>query len=255
MGKIFEALKKAGYENTHLFFKTDIGQQKNKTADSPLEMEESVGQRAARKKERKSDPHDKTPENIIEYKDAVADAVSISPISITKVKNRLSRATASLVSSVKNTWDKIAERIIEQFDIEEVESDLIALAQPSSIAADQFKILKTNILFPLKGKKPRLILVTSAVTGEGKSFVSANLSASIAQNVNEHVLLIDCDLRKPKIHTIYGLNNQYGLSDYLTNGNDISSILYLEEIKMVGGPMAANQISSHRENWDTPSVA
>jgi len=71
---------------------------------------------------------------------------------------------------------------------------LVVLSDPNSLEAEQFKMLRAQILFPKEGKVPRTIMVTSSYPGEGKTYVSANLAASIAQGINEHVLLIDCDL-------------------------------------------------------------
>lgn len=106
-----------------------------------------------------------------------------------------------------------------------MDANLVAYYKPQSMEAEFFKILKTNILFPTKGKPPRSILVTSAVPGEGKSFVTANLAISIAQGIEEHVLLIDCDMRRPTIHSKFGIPGLIGLNEYLTKGVPLSSLL------------------------------
>jgi exopolysaccharide/PEP-CTERM locus tyrosine autokinase len=101
---------------------------------------------------------------------------------------------------------------------------LISALKPHSPEAEQFRLLKNNILFPEKGVPPRSIMVTSTVSGEGKSFVSANLAVSIAQNIDEYVLLMDCDLRGPSIHSIFGLQGDRGLSSYLSEQVPLSSL-------------------------------
>lgn len=68
-------------------------------------------------------------------------------------------------------------------------------------------------------------MITSPSPDEGKSFVAANLAASIAQSIDEYVLLIDCDLRSPTIHKIFGIKDAPGLSEYLSNANSLSSLL------------------------------
>ena len=122
--------------------------------------------------------------------------------------------------------------------------NLVSLMDPQSYEAEQFKILRNNILFPLAGQAPRSILVTSSLQGEGKSFVSANLAVSIAMNVNKHVLLIDCDLRKPDLHRIFGFGDVPGLSDYLAEHRSLGSLLQRTEVERLsllpGGPLAAN---------------
>ena len=112
-----------------------------------------------------------------------------------------------------------------------IDRNLVALINPNSFEAEQFKLLRTNLLFPVSGKPPRTIMITSAVPGEGKSFVAANLAVSIAQGINEHVLLMDCDMRMPSIHRSFGFGNVYGLSDYLANGASLSSSLLKTKVE------------------------
>ena len=105
-------------------------------------------------------------------------------------------------------------------------SNLIAYHAPYSFEAEQFRKLRTNILFPPNGKEiPRVILITSALPGEGKTFVSANLAATIAQNIDNHVLLMDCDMRRPSQHSIFNLDNDRGLSNFLIDGTPLSKLL------------------------------
>jgi protein-tyrosine kinase len=111
-----------------------------------------------------------------------------------------------------------------------IDKDLVVLLRPKSFESEQFKMLRTNLLFPISGKAPRTIIITSALPGEGKSFVSANLAISIAQSLNEHVLLMDCDIRMPCIHTRFGFNDVPGLSEYLANGISLSSLILKTKI-------------------------
>jgi protein-tyrosine kinase len=108
---------------------------------------------------------------------------------------------------------------------QKLDPNLIAYHAPQSIEAELFKVLRTNLLFPAEGKAPRIILVTSALPADGKSFMSANMAISIAQGIEEHVLLIDCDVRKPTIHSLFGFTKVPGLAEYLANGTDLSQVL------------------------------
>lgn len=121
--------------------------------------------------------------------------------------------------------------IASTFSGNNIDRNLVALINPNSFEAEQFKLLRTNLLFPVSGKPPRIIMITSTVPGEGKSFVAANLAVSIAQGINEHVLLMDCDLRMPSIHRSFGFGNVYGLSDYLANGASLSSSLLKTKVE------------------------
>lgn len=107
----------------------------------------------------------------------------------------------------------------------ELYKDLVTYHAPQSIEAELFKALRTSLLFPADRQTPKTILVTSPLPGDGKSFTSANLAISIAQGVEEHVMLIDCDLRRPTIHTLFGYKQVVGLSDYLSHEIDLPDTL------------------------------
>lgn len=107
-----------------------------------------------------------------------------------------------------------------------LDSSLVTEFRPHSLEAEQFRILKTSILFPDRGDPPRSIMVTSTVPGEGKSFVATNLAISIAKSIDEYVLLIDADLRRPSVHKRFGFpDDTPGLSEHLSKGVDISLLL------------------------------
>jgi protein-tyrosine kinase len=104
------------------------------------------------------------------------------------------------------------------FSQEAWDERFLAVANLSWQAAESFRILRSRILHPHEGqKKVRTIMVTSSAPSEGKSFVSANLGVSIAQGLDQHALLVDCDLRKPTLARLFGLTSesQRGLADYL----------------------------------------
>jgi protein-tyrosine kinase len=107
-----------------------------------------------------------------------------------------------------------------------VDKKLVAVRSPESYEAEQFRVLKTKIFFPQSGgEPPRSIMVTSAFKGVGKSFVSANLAVSMAQSIDQHVFLMDCDLRRPSVHKLFGYKKVAGLSEYLTNDTPLSAFL------------------------------
>jgi exopolysaccharide/PEP-CTERM locus tyrosine autokinase len=118
-----------------------------------------------------------------------------------------------------------------KYDLNAIDKNLVSLLNPASFESEQFKILRTNLLFPASGKSPRSILVTSVAPGEGKSFVAANLAISVAAHVNWNVLLVDCDLRHPCVHRQFGFGEVPGLSDYLANGRQLNSLLLKTAVK------------------------
>ncbi len=95
-------------------------------------------------------------------------------------------------------------------------SELIVNAEPKSPIAECFKTFRTNIMFSIQNKKLNTILVTSGSMGEGKSFVSSNLAVSFAKS-GKKVILVDTDMRKGRVHKIFNLMNNAGLSNVLSN--------------------------------------
>ncbi|MCP4109816.1 MAG: CpsD/CapB family tyrosine-protein kinase [Desulfobacteraceae bacterium] len=110
-------------------------------------------------------------------------------------------------------------------DNNSIDNNLVALLKPHSFESEQFKMLRTKLLFPGSGNAPRSIMVTSAALKEGKSFTAANLAISIAQTTDRYVLLVDSDLRTPCIHTLFGFGEVRGLSEYLSGEVALSSLL------------------------------
>jgi capsular exopolysaccharide synthesis family protein len=102
--------------------------------------------------------------------------------------------------------------------------DLIVQKKTRSTAAEAFRSIRTNLLLSYAERKPDIILVSSPGPYEGKSLVSTNLSLILAQT-GERVLLIDGDMRKPRVHKIFGLDDSKGLSTLLTGHSDIKEII------------------------------
>lgn len=120
---------------------------------------------------------------------------------------------------------EILDTFSNEIETRPIDKNLISLLDPQCFESEQFKILRTNIFVPIAGKAPRSLLVTSVAPGEGKSFVTANLAISVARAIDRHVLLMDCDLRRPTIHSLFGFGRVQGLSDYLTNGTSLPTLL------------------------------
>ncbi len=98
-------------------------------------------------------------------------------------------------------------------------SELVVEKYPKAIVSENIKSLRTNLQFTAIDKNLKTILVTSTNASEGKSFVSANLAISFAQ-AEKKVLLVDCDLRKGRVHRLFDVPNTDGLSNLLTDDLD-----------------------------------
>jgi protein-tyrosine kinase len=118
---------------------------------------------------------------------------------------------------------------------------LVSLFQPGSLGAEQFRKLRTHVIKLNIPDPPKTIMVTSAIPGEGKTFVAANLAAGIAHDLHFHALLVDCDLRNPSLSYWFGLRNGHGLSDYLVGTRQLSDLLMkteMEKLRLLTGGSA-----------------
>ncbi|MDV4150314.1 CpsD/CapB family tyrosine-protein kinase [Clostridium sp. AL.422] len=104
--------------------------------------------------------------------------------------------------------------------------------EPKSIVSESYRTLRTNIQYSSFDKEYKVIVVTSAEPGEGKSTTSGNLALCLAQD-NKKVLLIDCDLRKPSLHKKFKVSNLVGLSDVIVGKADLYSATHKYNERLV----------------------
>lgn len=108
---------------------------------------------------------------------------------------------------------------------------LMSFLQQDSIAGECFKQLRAKILTRNSDSPPRTIMVTSPQPLDGKTTVAAALAINIAQGINEHVMLVDCDLRRPSMHKLLGLNPHEGVREYLEAGTSVAPYLMKTPLK------------------------
>jgi succinoglycan biosynthesis transport protein ExoP len=96
-------------------------------------------------------------------------------------------------------------------------SPIFTLDDPQSGYSEALRALRTAVLLSRGGSPPKVILVTSSVMSEGKSTLAGSLAALLAQQ-GKHVLLVDADLRRPRLHKLFGISGATGLSTLLTSG-------------------------------------
>lgn len=99
------------------------------------------------------------------------------------------------------------------------------LDQPYSPVSTSLEMLNTNLGFTVSDKELQVILLTSSTSGEGKSFVAANLAVA-ASHVGKRVLLIDCDMRRPRQHRIWEIPNLLGMSNILAGQNEVKPAIH-----------------------------
>ena len=93
--------------------------------------------------------------------------------------------------------------------------ELVTHLDPKSPVSETFRTLRTNIQFMNSNRRLRSLLVTSTIPGEGKSWVASNLAVTFAQ-AGKRVALIDADMRKGRLYSIFGVEPRPGLSNYLS---------------------------------------
>src|SRR5437868_11818672 len=105
-------------------------------------------------------------------------------------------------------------------------SRAIAITDPASIAAERFRLLAVRLRNLKQKRELKRILITSALPEEGKSIVALNLACTLARYKQTRVLLVEGDMRRPKIRTNLGLPAMKGLSEWLRSDISISEVIY-----------------------------
>jgi capsular exopolysaccharide synthesis family protein len=121
--------------------------------------------------------------------------------------------------------------------------NLAVFSRPKSAIAESFRALRSNLNYFIGRNEKAVILVTSSISGEGKTFTSLNL-ASVYALSGKRTLIVGADMRKPKLFADFDLKNEAGLSNYLAGLADFNSICQrttYENLDLIsGGPVPPN---------------
>lgn len=137
--------------------------------------------------------------------------------------------------------------------IESEDKETIVSNNPKSPISEAFRTMRTNIHFTNIDKDMKTIAVTSSTVSEGKSTIVSNLAISLVQE-DKKVLLVDCDLRKPRVHKMFNISNVKGLTSILMGANTLETSVYdSSDVKglsiITAGPIPPNPselLSSNR---------
>jgi len=121
--------------------------------------------------------------------------------------------------------------------------NVITKSDPKSPISEQYRTIRTNILFSSVDKEMKSFLVTSSAPSEGKSTTASNLAVVFAQQ-NKKVLLVDADLRKPTMHYTFQLINASGLTTVLSQQAELSNVAHPTDVPnlfvLSSGPIPPN---------------
>jgi tyrosine-protein kinase Etk/Wzc len=153
--------------------------------------------------------------------------------------------------------DFLNNKIIDKKDVEkgtsapligyighsDVKSEIPVVDKPASILAESFRSIRTSMKYFVEEHSHPVILITSTISAEGKTFISVNLAAITAM-LGKKVLLVGLDLRKPRIHKVFDISNETGISLYLANGctyKDVIQKTHIENLSYAAsGPIPPN---------------
>ena len=117
--------------------------------------------------------------------------------------------------------------VIRKFpdEIDEDNSQILALSRPKSVFAESVRSVRTNLNFIASEKSSKIICITSEVAGEGKSFIAVNLSSTLSL-IDKKIILIAADLRRSRLHKTFNMPNDKGLSNFLATQCTAAEIIH-----------------------------
>jgi non-specific protein-tyrosine kinase len=115
------------------------------------------------------------------------------------------------------------------------QSALVTITEPDGTSAEAFRMLRTNLAFMNVDGEMRSVVLTSCLQGEGKSVTIANLAVTMALG-GKKVIVVDADLRRPRMHKYFGIGNEHGVSTVVTGQTELSdSLVAVPVVPQAGG--------------------
>jgi protein-tyrosine kinase len=182
--------------------------------------------------------------------------IDLSDLDIQNLDFDLGEELGDVTGQVENNLLEVnlVQPFSRQVDLDIKKLESLGYLTPSlanSHLSNSFRMIKRPLLNNAAGKgativdRGNMIMLTSCISSEGKSFSAVNLAMSIAMEKNKRVLLVDADVNKPSHHQIFGVEMEYGLTDYLSGKvTDMSRILCRTNVPTLS-LMFAGSLTSH----------
>jgi protein-tyrosine kinase len=147
-------------------------------------------------------------------------------------------------------WEDISENCVEVTWKPDSARNVFGNPSLNLEAAEQFRTLRSR-LYQLRAETSlRVVLITSPISGDGKTFVATNLAQAIVRQADRRVLLVDADLRSPNLHIPLGASSAPGLGDYLSDSTGEGSVIQhgQDGLYFIGGGKTVNNASELLSN-------
>jgi capsular exopolysaccharide synthesis family protein len=120
--------------------------------------------------------------------------------------------------------------IVTPRDLSGIDPHIVSYTDPQCTISEQYRMLRTNLLALNSGRPIRALVMTSAIKREGKTVTVLNLAAVMATDEEKKVVAIDCDLRRPRVHTLLGMDSRPGLAELLRGEVELEAALHKARI-------------------------
>lgn len=225
MSKIFDALKKAKDDKAESLFRPSASKESVARAPKYFENLPPAAERAAEplKDQPTADEQIKAetgapiiePPRAVTPSTAPTQAIEPPPTAVVPIIPPPSRPRIVREQQIEH----------QKIKLEQTNADLVVIAERSP-ASEQFAGLRAKLMVLRREQNLGTFCVTSSVMNEGKTFVSTNLALTLASESERGGIIIDCDLRNPSVHKMFGIRDAIGLSEYLQSDEiDIDSII------------------------------
>jgi len=161
-------------------------------------------------------------DNTIKSPDDVARYLHVPMIAAVPKNEALNGQSSYGHYGVEDNGPENGSKSIQQADFP---VELISFTAPNSVMAEAYRSMRTSLLLSSADHPPKTVLVTSSLPSEGKTCTATNMAISLTQT-GARVVLVDADMRKPRIHSIFALGATPGLSALLTGSVGIKEVLH-----------------------------